>query len=101
MDAARKAAISIRDEVGFFKAVKAPLVKSITSGVTRQGVTAEALDRAVQEIVSKAVAPEGIVDLLSISGLQQQDISILSEEFLTKFQILCSVILFENIQVRL
>ncbi len=77
-------ALAIRDEVGFFKAVKAPLVKSVTTGLTGAGVTTQALEAAIQEIVTRAVAPEGVVDLMSISGLQQTDIAILSEEFLTE-----------------
>ena len=65
-------AIAIREEVGFFQAVKAP----------------QELDRAVQDIVSRAVAPEGVVDLFSLAGLPQPDISILSEEFLTEVRAL-------------
>jgi type I restriction enzyme R subunit len=62
-------AIGIRDEVGFFQAVKAPLVKTTTTAPTRTGKTPQELDAAIQQIVTKAVAPEGIVDLLSLLDL--------------------------------
>lgn len=81
-------AIAIREEVGFFQAVKAPLVKTLTVGITRSGKTPQELDAAVQSIVARAVAPEGVVDLFSLAGLAQEDISILSEEFLTEVRAL-------------
>jgi type I restriction enzyme R subunit len=81
-------AIAIRDEVGFFQAVKAPLIKTTTTAPTRTGKTPQELDAAIQQIIAKAVAPEGIVDLLSLAGLPQPDISILSDEFLLEVQAL-------------
>ncbi len=81
-------ALAIRDEVAFFQTVKAPLVKTVTVGPTRQGRTPQELDAAVQEIVARSVAPEGVVDLFTLAGLQQPDISILSEEFLAEVRAL-------------
>jgi type I restriction enzyme R subunit len=81
-------AVAIRDEEGFFQAVKAPLVKTATTAPTRTGKTPQELDLAVQQIVARAMAPGGIVDLLSLAGLPQPDISILSEEFLLEVQAL-------------
>jgi type I restriction enzyme R subunit len=54
---------------------------------TRQRVpgeqrTAEELDHAIRQIVSRAIAPEGVVDLFAAAGLKKPDISILSDEFL-------------------
>lgn len=77
-------ALAIRDEVAFFQAVKGPLVKSLTSGITPTGRTPQELERKVQAIVDRAVAPDGIVDLLEVAGLQRPDISILSAEFLAE-----------------
>jgi type I restriction enzyme R subunit len=81
-------AIQIREEVGFFQAVKAPLVKTTVTAPTRTGRTPQELDAAIQQIVARAVAPEGIVDLLSLAGLAKPDISILSDEFLLEVQAL-------------
>ncbi len=71
-------ALAIRDEVGFFQAVKAALTK----GTVAEGKTEEELDTAIQQIVSKAVAPRGVADIFAAAGLKHPDISILSDEFL-------------------
>ena len=81
-------ALEVRDEVGFFQAVKAPLVKSKITGTTATGKTRRELDEAIRQIVARAIAPEGVVDLLSLAGLPRPDISILSEEFLVEVQAL-------------
>jgi type I restriction enzyme R subunit len=44
----------------------------------------EDLDHAVRQIVSRAVAPEGVVDIFAAAGLDKPDISILSDEFLAE-----------------
>ena len=70
----------IRDEVGFFQAVRAMLTKRADSRVRPQ----EELDHAVRQIISRAVASEGVVDIFAAAGLEKPDISILSEEFLAE-----------------
>jgi type I restriction enzyme, R subunit len=42
----------------------------------------EDLDHAVRQIISRAVAPEGVVDIFAAAGLEKPDISILSDQFL-------------------
>ncbi|WP_417244377.1 type I restriction endonuclease subunit R [Celeribacter sp.] len=75
-------ACEIREEVGFFQAVRAALVKSSTgSGVTQQNRVL-----AIQQIVSRAVVSTEIVDILAAAGIQSPDISILSDEFLSEVQ---------------
>ena len=81
-------ALAIREEVGFFRAVKAPLVKTQTTGVTARGRTTQTIDRAVQELVDRAIAPDGIVDLFALAGLERPNISILSDEFLVEVRAL-------------
>ena len=71
-------ALAIRDDVGFFQSVRAGIVK--TTGANRK--SQEDLDTAVRQIVSKAVASEGVVDIFAAAGLKNPDISILSDEFL-------------------
>jgi type I restriction enzyme R subunit len=73
-------ALRIRDEVAFFQAVAAALAKR-APGERRPE---EELDHAIRQIVSKAIAPEGVVDLFAAAGLKKPDISILSEEFLAE-----------------
>lgn len=72
----------IRDEVGFFQAIRAALVKSAAgTGTTRQD-----RELAIQQIVSRAVVSTEIVDILAAAGIQTPDISILSDEFLAEVQ---------------
>jgi type I restriction enzyme R subunit len=66
--------------VAFFQAVRAALTKH-APGEAR---TEEELDHAVRQIVSRAVASEGVVDLFAAAGLKKPDLSILSDEFLAE-----------------
>ena len=71
---------AIREEVGFFQAIRAALVKTgATAGASRQD-----RELAVQQIVSRAVVSTEIVDILAAAGIQSPDISILSDEFLAE-----------------
>ncbi|CAD6492735.1 MAG: hypothetical protein CHKLHMKO_00341 [Candidatus Argoarchaeum ethanivorans] len=73
-----EAALKIRDEVGFFQAVKASLAKTT---ITR-GKSEEQLDSAIKQIVSKAIATEEVVDIFKAAGLKNPEVSILSDTFL-------------------
>ncbi len=73
-------ALRIRDDVAFFQAVRAALAKR-APGEAR---TEEELDHAIRQIVSRAIVPEGVVDLFEAAGLKTPDISILSDEFLAE-----------------
>jgi type I restriction enzyme R subunit len=71
--------MSIKDEVGFFQAVKARLVKFEPSG---SGKSDEEIETAIRQIVDGAVVSDGIVDIFDAAGIKKPDISILSDEFL-------------------
>jgi type I restriction enzyme R subunit len=73
-------ALKIRDDVGFFQAVRAVLAK----GAPGEQKTDEELDHAIRQIISKAVVSEGVVDIFAAAGLKTPDISILSDEFLAE-----------------
>jgi type I restriction enzyme R subunit len=73
-------ALRIRDDVGFFQSVRAVLSKGTAEGARTQ----EELDLAVRQIVSRAVASEGVVDIFAAAGLKKPDISILSDQFLAE-----------------
>ena len=73
-------ALRIRDDVAFFQAVRVALAKRAAA----EGKTGEELDHVVRQIVSRAVASEGVMDIFAAAGLQKPDISILSEEFLAE-----------------
>ena len=73
-------ALAIRDDVGFFQAVRVQLVKQAPG----QRKTDEELDLAVRQIVSKAVVSDEVIDIFAAAGLKKPDISILSDEFLAE-----------------
>jgi len=73
-------ALEIRDDVAFFQAVKSVLTKSTTDGHR----SAEEVEFAIRQIVSKAVSSDEVVDIFAAAGLKKPDISILSDEFLTE-----------------
>ena len=70
----------IRDDVAFFQAVRSVLAKRATVDARPE----EDLDHAVRQIISRAVASEGVVDIFAAAGLKKPDISILSDEFLAE-----------------
>lgn len=75
-------ALKIRDDVGFFQAVKAQLVKSTVT----PGKTQEELDTAIRQIISKAIVSDKVVDIFDALGMKKPDISILSDEFLEEIR---------------
>ena len=75
-------ALRIRDDVGFFQLVRSALSKR-AEGEARPE---EDLDLAIRQIISRAVAPEGVMDIFAAAGLDKPDISVLSDEFLAEVQ---------------
>jgi type I restriction enzyme R subunit len=73
-------AMRIRDDVGFFQAVRSVVAKRAPGDARPE----EELEQAIQQIVSKAVLPEGVIDIFAAAGLKKPDISILSDEFLAE-----------------
>ena len=73
-------ALRIRDDVAFFQAVQAVLAKRAPGEARPE----EDIEHAVRQIISRAVAPEGVIDIFAAAGLAKPDISILSEEFLAE-----------------
>ena len=77
-------AMSINDDVAFFQAVRAALLKSTDEGDVFQ--RAWEMDHAIRQIVSKAITSDQVIDIFSAAGLKKPDISILSEEFLAELK---------------
>jgi type I restriction enzyme R subunit len=73
-----KKALELSDEVAFFQAVKAALVKSQPDKQRSQ----DEIELVIRQIISKAIVPEEIIDIFSAAGIKKPDISILSDEFL-------------------
>lgn len=73
-------ALRIRDDLAFFQAVQSALSKQLPG----EAQPKEDLDHAIHQLVSRAVASEGVVDVFQAAGLEKPDISILSDEFLAE-----------------
>jgi type I restriction enzyme, R subunit len=72
----------IREEVGFFQAIRSALIKSVPTG--KKGIADR--DLAIQQIVSRAVISTEIVDIMKAAGIESPDISILSDDFLAEIK---------------
>ncbi|MBI3853942.1 MAG: type I restriction endonuclease subunit R [Verrucomicrobia bacterium] len=73
-------AIEIRDDVGFFQAVRTVLAKG--DGEKRK--SDDEMNFAIRQIISRAVASDEVMDIFAAAGLKRPDISILSDEFLAE-----------------
>jgi type I restriction enzyme R subunit len=73
----RQEALDIRDDVAFFQAVRSAIAKSVEAEKP-----VEDLDHAIKQLVSRAIAPDKVIDIFAAAGLQKPDISILSDDFL-------------------
>lgn len=76
------AAMALKDEVAFFQAVKARLMKF----EPREGRSFDEIDTAIRQIVDKAVVADGVIDIFDAAGIKKPDISILSDEFLEEIK---------------
>ena len=74
------AAMRIRDDVGFFQAVRSALIKNTESRRVDSGES----ETAIKQILSKALVSDRVVDIFAAAGLNKPDISILSDEFLAE-----------------
>jgi type I restriction enzyme R subunit len=71
-------AIRIRDDVGFFQAVRTAIAKTQVGDRKGSGD----IDHAIRQIVSKAIVSDQVIDIFAAAGLRNPDISILSDQFL-------------------
>lgn len=72
-------AMDAKDEIAFFQAVKARLVKFDSPG---KGRTNEEIDSAIRQVIDRALVTDKVIDVFDAAGIKKPDISILSEDFL-------------------
>jgi type I restriction enzyme, R subunit len=72
----------LRDEIGYFQAV-AKNIKKYTVGGPK---TDAEMNAAIRQIISGAIASDGVIDVFGEAGLSRPDISVLSDEFLQTVQ---------------
>lgn len=75
---------SLNVEVGFLKAVKASLVKMISEDNRKK--TTSQLDSELNQLISKSISSNEVIDILDSVGLSKPNIAILSEEFLEEIK---------------
>jgi type I restriction enzyme R subunit len=76
-------ALAITDEVAFFQAIKARLVKFISDGSGRSDVD---IETTIKQIVDEALSSDQVVDIFDAAGIKKPEISILSEKFLLEIK---------------
>jgi type I restriction enzyme R subunit len=77
------AAEKVTIEIGFYKAVKSGIIKLIPDENKK---TATQLDLQINQLISKSIISDEIVDILDATGLNKPNIAILSDEFLEEIR---------------
>jgi len=76
-------AMEIKDDIGFFQAIKARLTKFEPTG---SGKSDEEIESAIRRIIDRAVVADDVVDIFDAVGIKKPDISILSDEFMDEIR---------------
>ena len=71
-------AVSLREEIAFFQAIKAVISKATE---TDKKLTEEHKSAVLKQILDNAVVAEGVEDIFKLAGLDRPDIGILSDAF--------------------
>jgi len=77
-------ALAVKDEVAFFQAVKARLVKF--DAPIGGGRSDAEMESAIKQVVDEALSSDKVIDIFDAAGLQKPEISILSEDFLMEIK---------------
>lgn len=76
-------AMGAKDEVGFFQAVKARLVKFEGGGV---GTSDIELETTIRQVIDEALVSDEVIDVFDAAGIKKPEISVLSDEFLEELK---------------
>jgi len=76
-------AMDAKDEISFFQAVKARLVKF---DATSSGKTDDEIETTIRQVIDKALVSDQVIDVFDAAGIKRPDISILSDEFLMEMK---------------
>lgn len=74
-------AVEITEEVAFFQAVKARLVKFETTGRGKSKTDYE-IESAIKQVIDKSLSSDKVVDIFDAAGIDKPEVSILSDKFL-------------------
>jgi type I restriction enzyme, R subunit len=73
---------AITEEVAFFQAVKARVVKALGPVSTSSDENKPDVGEVIKQLVNRAIVSDGVVDILDEVGLKKPNLTILSDEFL-------------------
>ncbi len=74
-------AVKIRDDVGFFQAVRAAIAKNTETKTI--GDTLD-VDSAIRQILSEAIVSDRVIDVFAAAGFKSPNIAILDDDFLAE-----------------
>ena len=78
-------ALNIKDELGFFQAIKARLGK-FEANVNGSGQSDAEIETAVRQLVDSAIVVDGVIDIFDAAGIKKPEVAILSDEFLEEIR---------------
>jgi type I restriction enzyme R subunit len=77
-------AMDARDEIAYFQAIKARIVKFDAQG--GGGKSDAELETAIKQIIDQALVSEKVIDIFDAAGIKKPEISVLDEEFLEEMK---------------
>jgi type I restriction enzyme, R subunit len=81
--------LRILDDVAFFQSIHSVLAKQDGERESENdGRLPAAIDHAIRQLVSRAVASDAVIDIFAAAGLKKPDISILDDHFLAEMRAL-------------
>lgn len=78
-------AVVIRHDVEFFKAIRGALIKRM-GPISEPGGVDIGVESTIKELISRAIAAEGVIDIFAMGGKGSPDISIFDEKFLEELK---------------
>ena len=69
-------------EVGFHKAVRGQVMKFLNPETTEKKKSSQQLDREINELISRSIKSETVIDLINTGELERPNIGILDDTFL-------------------
>src|SRR5207248_3595214 len=78
----RPEAMAIREDLIFYQSIRAQLVKHTVVTVKPTG----AHDSAIRQLISQAIAGNGLLDIFQAAGLKSPSVGILHDDFLREIQ---------------
>jgi type I restriction enzyme R subunit len=77
-------AMDAKDEIAYFQAVKARIVKFDAQGIG--GRSDAELETAIKQVIDKALVSEKVIDIFDAAGIKKPEISVLDDNFLEEMK---------------